>query len=159
MLSNGAALRLSVARYYLPSGRTIDFNGDYEPSFEELRAAQGKKMIVHKTVIPDISVQADTSLQSNDWREILEKINEVVLLQKVDERKGRVSKNVLQDIQKKVVASLSPAQLKFIGGKKERVRSLILQSWAMANQDYITAEKERLLNEKEIQVALSQIKP
>ena len=159
MLSNGAALRLSVARYYLPSGRTIDFNGDYEPSFEELRAAQGKKMIVHKTVIPDISVQADTSLQSNDWREILEKINEVVLLQKVDERKGRVSKNVLQDIQKKVVASLSPAQLKIIGGKKERVRSLILQSWAMANQDYITAEKERLLNEKEIQVALSQIKP
>ncbi|MDZ4709916.1 MAG: S41 family peptidase [Saprospiraceae bacterium] len=159
MLSNGSALRLSVARYYLPSGRTIDFNGDYEPSFEELRAAQGIKMIVHKTIIPDIAVQADTSLNSNEWQAILDKINEVVLLQKVDERKGRVSKNVIQDIQKKFVASLAPAQLKFIGGEKERVRSLLIQSWAMANQDYKTAEKERLLKEKEIQAALRQINP
>lgn len=156
MLSNGAALRLSVARYYLPSGRTIDFNGQYEPSFEELRAAQGKKMIVHRTITPDVQVQKDTSMSTPEWMEISDWVNEAVLIHKLDLRKGVVHKNQLQEILKKVNAGLNSLQRKVVQGKPGRLTSLVQQSWALANLDYTTFEKEKLLMEKEIQVALRQ---
>ncbi len=159
MLSNGSALRLSVARYYLPSGRTIDLDGDYEPSFEELRAAQGKKMIVHKNIIPDILVLADTSLKSVEWQLIMDKINEVALLQKIAHRKGISARNVLQEMNTKVMSGLTAAQRRFISGKESWIRSLLIQSWAQSNLDYNHSEKERLLNEKEVQLALKQINP
>jgi hypothetical protein len=159
MLSNGSALRLSVARYYLPSGRTIDFDGDYEPSFEELRAAQGKKMIVHKNIIPDVLVHADTSLKTAEWQLIVDHINEVVLLQKIAQRNGKPARNVLQEMNAKVMSGLTATQRRFIGGKESWIRSLLIQSWAQSNLDYNHAEKERLLNEKEVQLALKQINP
>lgn len=159
MLSNGSALRLSVARYYLPSGRTIDFSGQYEPSFEELRAAQGKKMVVHKTVVPDIPVLKDTSLNTPEWLGISDKINELVVLLKTEHRKGHYTKNAIQDLQKQLNSNLSPVQRKFIRGKQNLVLSLVRQSWSLANLDFITYEKEKLLTEKEIQVALRQLNP
>lgn len=158
MLSNGSALRLSVARFYLPSGRTLDHAGRYEPSFEELKAVQGKKQLVHRSITPDVRIARDSTLEQAAWINIKSLVSAMALENRLEQREGRKVTEPEKKIFRTLNTNAAPGVRILVRSNPNLVRALIRQEWLLANMQFALAEKENILAQKEIQAALQQIK-
>lgn len=158
MLSNGSALRLSVARFYLPSGRTLDHAGKYEPSFEELKAVQGKKHLVHRSITPDVRITRDSTLELPVWLNLKSLITTMALESRLEQREGRQVTEPEAKIFRTLNSNAAPAIRSLVRSNPSLARTLIRQEWLLANMQFAQAEKENILAQKEIQATLQQIK-
>ncbi len=158
MLSNGSALRLSVARFYLPSGRTLDHEGKYEPSFEELKAVQGKKQLVHRYITPDVRIHRDSTSELPAWLNLKSLITAMALESRLEQREGRKVTEPETRIYRTLNTNSAPAVRILVRSNPSLVKSLIRQEWLLANMQFAQVEKEKVLAEKEIQAAIHQIK-
>ncbi|HNR09286.1 MAG TPA: S41 family peptidase [Saprospiraceae bacterium] len=158
MLSNGSALRLSVARFYLPSGRTLDHEGKYEPSFEELKAVQGKKQLVHRSIIPDVRVARDTTMELPAWLNLKKLVRVLALESLLDLREGRKASEPEARIFRTLNTNSAPLVRNLVRSNPSLVKTMIRQEWLAANMQFTQAEKEDLLAQKEIQTAVQLIR-
>lgn len=158
MLSNGSALRLSVARFYLPSGRTLDHEGKYEPSFEELKAVQGKKQLVHRSIIPDVRVARDTTMELPAWLNLKKLVRVLALESLLDLREGRKASEPEARIFRTLNTNSAPLVRNLVRSNPSLVKTMIRQEWLAANMQFTQAEKEYLLAQKEIQTAVQLIR-
>ncbi len=152
MLSNGGVLRLSVARFKLPSGRMIGHNHP-ENNGNFFLTVKGRKLPASYAITPDIQIAADTALgfESNA---VNTQITDAVLMYKIQAVKNRLNARMILDPEKQIWNNLPRTIKQMDAPSTVKVKRLISKSLLLANKDFYNVQKSELLNQQEIQVAM-----
>jgi len=84
-LKSGGAVRLSVARYFLPSGRSIQkaYEQDFyinQDSSSIYKSGRGKILAGNQGILPDIDTRASKSFSLNDQPELLQSVSSYLFM-------------------------------------------------------------------------------
>lgn len=145
MLSDGSALRLSVARFYLPSGRTV--GGSNLTQKEKKYYSVGKRLLKSGNYIfPDINITESSPTEVPD-----KALLEYILDQKSNHKS---SADPVQTIYKKKLSS----KKKWTIPEKNALLTQIKKYWGSIQKDEKSIVEYQLLSQPEIQAALNSLK-
>lgn len=142
MLSNGAALRLSVSRFYLPSGRSVDKNGKESP--ESFKYYNVNKKLLHagKYIYPDIYASPLSGAASD------EVIKSAVVNYKIKHN------NQGKDPVNSIYNSILSTRKKWSAAEKKELLAGIKFTWGTTLKDTKSVLQYQILIQPEIKAAL-----
>jgi carboxyl-terminal processing protease len=149
MLSNGGALRISVSRYGLPSGRTIDISGKSLDPAKVFKTKSGKLIRPTKVIVPDILIEENKPDLSILNEEVSSKIKAQCVALKDKYKPDDITKPSLA-IERKIIQALSIRWNRMNTAQKQLIQAEILQSWYMVNKKYDPWLKSVLLHQPEM---------
>ncbi|MEP7323599.1 MAG: S41 family peptidase [Saprospiraceae bacterium] len=148
MLSNGGALRLSVAKYYLPSGRSIDAHRSKD-TVHIFKNQSGQLIKSAKVIIPNILVKPDTSYTILNKENIQSRIIDECI--KLKYQSGIQAISIKEEIvEKKIIPALALNWNKRNSREKEFIESTIAKTWSMITKNYAGWLKATLMEQPEI---------
>ncbi|MBK8778455.1 MAG: hypothetical protein IPO25_14040 [Saprospiraceae bacterium] len=158
MLSNGGALRLSVARFYLPSGRNLDLSRSENMISKQYLTKNGRKIARSPNIIPDIIVALDTTLAIPGWLSIKPTITAEIFKLKLDQRSGTFNPKSTNEVENKIIRATGLNINKLNKTQQAFLTEEITQAWYLAGKEYSKWLNQHLLKQPEIQSAISYLK-
>lgn len=149
MLSNGAALRLSVSRFYLPSGRSVNKTG-IENSNQKKYYSKNKKLLHSGNFIyPDIylNTSGEQSIETKDFS-----IKSAILLYK--QKKGVIGKDPLKAVYNSILAT----RKRWSAVEKKKLMEDITMVWGTTLKDSKSVLNYQILIQPEIQAAIKALR-
>ena len=149
MLSNGAALRLSVSRFYLPSGRSVNKTG-IENSNQKKYYSKNKKLLHSGNFIyPDIylNTSGEQSIETKDFS-----IKSAILLYK--QKKGVIGKDPLKAVYNSILAT----RKRWSAVEKKKLMEDITMVWGTTLKDSKSVINYQILIQPEIQAAIKALR-
>ena len=153
MLSNGGALRISVSRYSLPSGRSIDINGKSIDPTKMYKSKNGKLIRATKVIVPDILVEDTKPDQSAVNDEVSAKIKSQCVILKDKYKPDDISKPSI-GLERKIIQTLSLPWNRMTTVQKQAIQAEILQTWYLVNKRYDPWIRSVLLHQPEVITAM-----
>ncbi len=157
MLSNGGALRLSVARFILPSGRSVDLSGKNILPEKVYSSVKGRKIPASRFIIPDILIASDTTAEIQELSMLKERITSEIFQLKISGLQKAYNPKESPIIEKIVWNALKLQSKNYSAYKSNIIKKHISRSWMLANEDFTRQHRSVLSDEPTIRAALKAI--
>jgi carboxyl-terminal processing protease len=141
-LSNGGILRLTVSKYYTPSGRLIQKQYDSTSAVDTVmvfKTKSGRTVHAGGGIIPDIEVQDDISWNDPMLKEWMDIISEYAIDYNLKLHGGEMlSVDKIEEIRKELPSeSVILESIKVVGKKRKATEYPALLEYLSANKDDI----------------------
>lgn len=153
MLSNGAALRLSVARFYLPSGRTVDYSGVHLDKNKKFFKTDGTPLPYSASIIPDIKINKAANQEIDNQSQIENQLSKGILFLKATGKLNSSIDKLSQDQERKLIQSIPLNPRRLTASQKAVIKNSIAKELLLANKKFTLWEKNEIASLPEVKAA------